>query len=860
MRASEASPLVLLVSGQIENSITRTGICQQRFKGRLAALLAVSLLALASSALAQGTSTPTATATVTPSPSPAQALNVSTRLQVETGDRVMIGGFIVTSGPGGALKKVAIRGIGPSLGSFGLSDLLADPTLQLRGSDGALLMQNDNWQDNLAQAAELISLGLALQDPRESGIVATLQPGSYTALMAGKNLTSGIGLVEIYDADTAAPARLANTSTRGFVRTGDNVMIGGFILGHGSASSAVAVRGIGPSLSQFGLSNVLADPTLELRDSNGTLLIANDNWQDHPTQAAQLTAHGLAPQNALESGIFIILPPGAFTAILTGKDGSVGLGLVEVYSGLQAATLTATSTADSGAGSLRDTIAAAIDGDTIQFAAALSGQAIVLTSAEIAIDKNITISGPGPSQLTVQRSKVIGTPFFRIFHVMPDRTVTIEGLTISDGLAESGAGILTDHATLTINNCSVENNYASEQGGGIFNDGGSNTTVTIVNSFVTSNGAFGSGLSIRGGGIHNKSGALEILNSRVDGNAVASGGGSACGGGIYNDTGTLKIVDSLVRDNFAFPGEPDPHHHSSGSGIGIYNDINGTLAIRNSAVSGNNTQAFPFTGYGGGIYNTGTAQITDSMISGNFPSIDGGGIYNTGAAEITDSTVRQNSTRNSAGGIYNGGTLTITNSTLSDNTAVNKLLGYGGGLVNGGPLMIINSTLSGNHADGEGGGIHNNGPLTITHSTLSYNFSYPNGLNSGGNIRNVGDGALRIGNTILHAGSPDSIFRNSANVISHGYNLCSDDGGGFLNSSGDQINTDPILGPLQKNGGPTFTHRLLTGSPAIDAGDPNFTPPPLYDQRGPGYDRVYNGRIDIGSFELRPAPPTPGRR
>src|SRR5438105_880363 len=193
--------------------------------------------------------TPSPSATATTSRFPAQALNTSTRLWIETGDSVMIDGFIIT---GNEPKKVAIRGIGPSLGGSGLSDVLADPTLQLRGADGALLMQNDNWQDDLAQAVELIALGLALQDPRESGIVATLQPGSYTVLVAGKNLTSGIGLVEIYDADATALAQLANTSTRGFVQTGDNVMIGGFILGRGSDSSAVAVRGIGPSLSQFG--------------------------------------------------------------------------------------------------------------------------------------------------------------------------------------------------------------------------------------------------------------------------------------------------------------------------------------------------------------------------------------------------------------------------------------------------------------------------------------------------------------------------------------------------------------------------------------------------------------------------------
>jgi nitrous oxidase accessory protein NosD len=595
-----------------------------------------------------------------------------------------------------------------------------------------------------------------------------------------------------------------------------------------------------------------------LRDNNGALLIANDNWQDHPSQAAQLTAHGLAPRDPLESGLFITLPPGAFTAVLAGRNNGIGLGLVEVYIGLQAATLTATSTADSGAGSLRDMIAAAIDGDTIQFAAELSGQAIALTSGEIAIDKNITISGPGPSQLTVQRDKVIGTPLSRIFHVMPDHTVTIEGLTISNGIAESGAGIFTDHATLTVNNCSLENNTASERGGGIFNDGGSSATVTIVNTFFMSNGAFGDELGVRGGGIYNSSGALEILNSGITGNAISSRGGRACGGGIYNDTGTLEVIDSSVGDNYAYSSQPDPHHHSSGSGIGIYNDTNGTLAIRSSTISGNYTEDFPFDGNGGGIYNTGSAEITGSTISGNFPTTNGGGIYNTGRAEITDSTVRQNSTRRTGGGIYNGGTLAITNSTLSDNMAVDERKGYGGGLVNGGALTILDSTLSGNHADGGGGGIQNNGPLMITNSTLSDNFSYPNALDSGGSIRNSGDGVLQIENTILNAGSVDLIFNNSATVVSHGYNLCSDNGGGFLNSSGDQINTDPMLGPLQDNGGPTFTHRLLTGSPAIDLGDPNFTSPPFYDQRGPGYDRVYNGRIDIGSFELQPAPPRPG--
>ena len=239
-----------------------------------------------------------------------------------------IGGFIIT---GTAPKKVAIRGIGPSLGNSGLSDLLADPTLELRGSDGALLAQNDNWQDDPVQAAQLTALGLAPRNSNESGIVATLAPGAYTAILAGKNQTSGLGLVEIYDVDAAAASQLANISTRGSVKTADGVMIGGFILGNGDANTDLAVVGLGPSLDQFMLRDVLPDPTLELHDSNGTLLTVNDNWQDDVVSAWQLSAHGLAPPNALESGIFITLPPGLYTAILAGKNGAVGLGLLQVF-------------------------------------------------------------------------------------------------------------------------------------------------------------------------------------------------------------------------------------------------------------------------------------------------------------------------------------------------------------------------------------------------------------------------------------------------------------------------------------------------------------------------------------------------
>jgi hypothetical protein len=193
--------------------------------------------------------------------------------------------------------------------------------------------------------------------------------------------------------------------------------------------------------------------------------------------------------------------------------------------------------------------------------------------------------------------------------------------------------------------------------------------------------------------------------------------------------------------------------------------------------------------------------------------------------------------------------LTIVNSTISDNTA-----SEGAGFYNAGAntLTITNSTLSGNAAPAAGGGSFNIGTLQSANSTLSDNSS-----SLGGGVFNIG--TLRLGNTVLKAGgSGVNISNSGGTVISLGYNLSSDDGGGFLMGPGDQVNTDPLLGQLQNNGGPTFTHELLPGSPAIDAGDPNFTPPPFFDQRGPGFDRVVSGRIDIGSFEVQSgATPTP---
>lgn len=247
-------------------------------------------------------------------------------MRVEPGDNALIGGFIITgSGP----KKIVIRGLGPSLLYRGLSVALADPVVQVRGSNNGLLVANDNWRDT--QEAEIEGTPFEPQNDLESVIIVTLQPGAYTAVLSGKDQGAGVGLIEIYDADPAQASELANISTRGFIQTGENVMIGGFMLGESSGSTRVAVRGLGPSLSQSGLNNVLQNPTLELHDGNGALLVSNDDWEDNPVSAAELIASGLAPPNRVEAGILTSLPSGMFTVILAGKNGGIGIGLVEIY-------------------------------------------------------------------------------------------------------------------------------------------------------------------------------------------------------------------------------------------------------------------------------------------------------------------------------------------------------------------------------------------------------------------------------------------------------------------------------------------------------------------------------------------------
>jgi hypothetical protein len=251
--------------------------------------------------------------------------NLSTRMRVQTGENVGIGGFILT---GSAPKRVILRAIGPSLTQYGVPGALADPVMELHGPGGFVTITNDNWRDT--QAAEIKGTFIPPPNPLESAIVATLAPGTYTAIVSGKGQTSGAALVEVYDLDHNQTSNLVNLSTRAFVSTADNIMIAGFFL-NGTVNDRIVVRGIGPSLTALGVANALADPRLELRDSNGALLIANNDWQDDPAQAAELTAAGLAPSNNLESGIAASLPFGPYTALLSGQNNGTGVGLVEVY-------------------------------------------------------------------------------------------------------------------------------------------------------------------------------------------------------------------------------------------------------------------------------------------------------------------------------------------------------------------------------------------------------------------------------------------------------------------------------------------------------------------------------------------------
>jgi predicted outer membrane repeat protein len=461
-----------------------------------------------------------------------------------------------------------------------------------------------------------------------------------------------------------------------------------------------------------------------------------------------------------------------------------------------AATITVTNRNDSGPGSLRQALANANNGDRINFA--VTG-AITLTSAGLVVDKNVTISGPGADQLSIVGNQ---GPF--VFSVNANATIaTISGLTIRN----AQVGIWNNQGTVSVINCVLSGNSFT----GLYNyaaGGSDGASMTVANSIISNNAG---------------EGAINWLPS--------DGGGCAC----------MTITDSVVSNNTngifnigdAFPGAA-------------------SLTVVNSNVSDNNHGGINNIA-NGGIGGSATATIVRTTVSGN----SAGGVFisaGQGSAEvtITNCTISGNSTY---GGIKAvnffsspAANLSVANSTISGNSAPDSGGGiYASALTN---FSIVNSTISGNSAGTSGGGINNfASSLHVANSTITGNSAA-----FGGGIYNDEQfSVVEISNTILNAGTlGENIFNNGGTVTSDGYNLSSDDGGGYLTGPGDQINTDPLLGPLQDNGGPTLTHALLPGSSAIDAGDPNFTPPPFNDQRGCPFDRVFNGRIDIGSFERQP--------
>jgi len=262
------------------------------------------------------------------------ALNISTRLPTGSGQNALIGGFII-QGP--VSKRLLIRAIGPSLSPV-VPNALLDPTLELHNGAGALIGSNDNWRATQIggvvtsdQAIEIAATSIAPSSDAESAIIAILAPGAYTAVVGGANNSTGIAVVQIYDLDAVRDSTLANISTRGFIQTGDNVMIGGFIYLGDVGTTNVVLRGIGPSLVAVGINNALTDPVLEVFDANGTSVALNDNWQQSP-QAAAIQAAGLAPSNTAESALLLTgLAQGSYTAVLRGQNGGVGVGVIEAY-------------------------------------------------------------------------------------------------------------------------------------------------------------------------------------------------------------------------------------------------------------------------------------------------------------------------------------------------------------------------------------------------------------------------------------------------------------------------------------------------------------------------------------------------
>lgn len=269
-----------------------------------------------------GTPSPAPTITPSPTPTPDQCLlNISTRVNITTGTDVEIAGFIIV---GDSDKPVVVRALGPSLAEAGLKGPLSNPALAIYDSTGKQMNENDDW---ISLPPGTIPAGLEPKNPREAAIRTSLTPGSYTAILNSADGSTGSALIEVYDLD-ATRSKLRNISTRGQVGVGDNVLIGGFIIG-GDVPTEIIARAIGPSLSGAGVSNALADPVLELYDQTGSLIFSNDNWR--ADQEQQIIDSTIPPSDDRESAIIATLAPGSYTTVMRGANNSEGVGLVEVY-------------------------------------------------------------------------------------------------------------------------------------------------------------------------------------------------------------------------------------------------------------------------------------------------------------------------------------------------------------------------------------------------------------------------------------------------------------------------------------------------------------------------------------------------
>jgi CSLREA domain-containing protein len=447
--------------------------------------------------------------------------------------------------------------------------------------------------------------------------------------------------------------------------------------------------------------------------------------------------------------------------------------------------------------------------DTISFAA---NYIITVGSQLPFVTTAMTITGNGAANTIIQAAATPNTATWRVFQVSPAGTLTLDGVTVRHGQCD---GL-----------CTVVGNVEPDAGGGIYNSG----TLTVMNSVISGN------RGSLGGGIYNNGGTVTVTNSTIsDNNALIVTTEQDGGGGIRN-TGTLTITDSTISDNEAL------------SGGGIFSS-SGTLTVINTTITGNIVTSNEITGIGGaaggGIFQDGgTSTVMNSTVTANSADY-GGGIHNSGIhisseMTITDSTISGNTVNSGGGGINNGDIMTITNSTISGNSSK-----WTGGITNSGTLTMTNSTISGNSAVGTDGfpshgGISNFGSLTVTSSTISGNTA--NNLGSG---ILISGGTVSLRNTIVSGNSPANCIVTNTTITDDGNNLEDNTTCGWGTSNGSLSNTDPLLGALVNNGGHTKTMALLSGSPAIDAG--NDANCPATDQRGGA--RPQGSHCDIGAYE-----------